>query len=435
MTTIDPDQALTPIEALRATGYTEEGIAKALGWKDKGALRVDLMARHIAQTVPVATSPDGRLWVHVDGVWRADNSDVGRVVSRALGDGTRVAHVREVEAYLGMMPEALPVLEPLPTPAFVNMLNGLLRWDVGLLTDHDPRAGSTVQIPVWWDPEAKCPDFETFLAEVLPADLVEPTDDSPGWIWEVLGYCLYSGNPFHKALLLHGAGRNGKGTLLRVITAMLGRNNVSSVPLHELSTNRFRAATLYGKIANIAGDLEGSYLESTGLFKNITGGDSIQGEHKYGAVFDFTPYALPIYSTNSVFSTPDNSEGYISRWLVIPFPHSFIGREDATLGERLEAEVPGVTVKAVEGLQALMRRGRFAKTASTDAAAEEFARASDPIRRSPRSGWRSWRARPSGPRCSTWSTSRGATTTASSPRALGDSMREWPRHSQGQTSA
>ena len=72
----------------------------------------------------------------------------------------------------------------------------------------------------------------------------------------------------------------------------------SAEALHDLIENRFRAATLYGKLANIAGDLDAKWLDSTALFKAITGGDTIMGEHKFGAAFDFTPWALPIFSAN-----------------------------------------------------------------------------------------------------------------------------------------
>ena len=48
-----------------------------------------------------------------------------------------------------------------------------------------------------------------------------------------------------------------------VQTALLGEENVSNVDLHSLVTNRFRAAELFGKVANIAGDLDGAWLEST----------------------------------------------------------------------------------------------------------------------------------------------------------------------------
>jgi phage/plasmid-associated DNA primase len=67
----------------------------------------------------------------------------------------------------------------------------MLRWETGDLLPHNPDFHSTVQLPVEYVPTATCPRFETFIAEVLPADLWTPTADSPGFIWELIGYTLY----------------------------------------------------------------------------------------------------------------------------------------------------------------------------------------------------------------------------------------------------
>jgi putative DNA primase/helicase len=135
-------------------------------------------------------------------------------------------------------------------------------------------------------------------------------------------------------------------------------------------------------VANIAGDLDGRWLESTALFKAITGGDSITAERKYGAPFDFTPFAVPVFSTNKVFGTPDTSDGYLSRWIVVPFPKTFLGNEDRALDSRLHApeEVSGVLVKAVAGLRAVMARGNFLTPDSMTEAFSRFADESDPVR-------------------------------------------------------
>jgi putative DNA primase/helicase len=118
---------------------------------------------------------------------------------------------------------------------------------------------------------AKCPWFDWWLAQVVPPDCVEI-------VWEVAGYLAYSGNPLHTAIMLIGSGRNGKGTLLRVILAILGKQNTTSTSLADLVNTRFRTAELFGKIANIAGDIDATYLENTAILKAITGMDQIQAE-------------------------------------------------------------------------------------------------------------------------------------------------------------
>jgi P4 family phage/plasmid primase-like protien len=347
--------------------------------RDDGLLVADL-GRAITAHVPMMRDRGDVLWTYRGGVWQPDTADVVRTaVSALLGNRTRNAHTNNVRHYLlGVS----PVIDAAPVPEYLNVRNGLLDWRTGDLHPHDPAVISTVQLGACWQPDATCPVIEDWLAEVLPADLLEPSDDGPGFIWEVLGYLCFSGNPLHKAILLLGNGRNGKGTFLRLTTALLGRDNVSAVDLHSLVTNRFRAAELFGKVANIAGDLDSSWLESTATFKAITGGDTIGAERKYGQPFDFTPYAVPVYSANKVFGTPDTTDGYMSRWVVVPFPNSFLGAEDRGLDDRLQSPeaLDGLLVKAVQGLRALMARGNFTTPASVAEAFARFADESDPVR-------------------------------------------------------
>lgn len=350
-------------------------------WIDKkDGLLVAALADDIARDHPLMHDPGDQVWVYVGGVWRPDEHGwVRRSVAGRLGNKTRPAHTAAVVHYILGVSDLMLCQ---PVPEYVNVKNGLLDWRTGRLEPHRPDVLSTVQLDVAWDPDATCPAIDAWLADVLPADLLEPTDDGPGFIWEVIGYLCFSGNPLHKAILLLGSGRNGKGTFLRLVTRLLGMANVSSVDLHSLVTNRFRAAELFGKVANIAGDLDGSWLESTALFKAITGDDPIQAERKYGAPFDYKPFAVPVYSANKVFGTPDSTDGYLSRWVVIPFPNSFLGREDRTLDTRLQTpdEIAGMFTKAIAGLRAVMARNNFTNPASTAEAYQRFADESDPIR-------------------------------------------------------
>ncbi len=138
---------------------------------------------------------------------------------------------------------------------------------------HSPDYLSTVQLAVEYDPEAKCPRFDKWLTEVLDPDCIE-------FIWEIIGYTMYSGNPLQIAVLLSGKGRNGKGSLIRILEAIIGSHNITSVTLHDLSENRFAKALLYGKLANLAGDLDPKWVSNTAIFKSVTGGDTLQGENK-----------------------------------------------------------------------------------------------------------------------------------------------------------
>ena len=354
--------------------------ADALFTRD--GLQVASLAEVVKGKITHGRGQDGRLWAYNGGVWQPDTDDtIPAAITTVLGERYRRAHLTNVLDVL-RFDQAAPRIHGDPVGEYVNLANGLYDWRTGSLHPHDPAVLSTVQLPVPWATAGDCPAVVEFLNQVLDADCIEPTDDSPGFVWELIGYILMSGNPLHTAILLFGSGRNGKGTFLRLLLALIGERNVSSVALHDLVSNRFRVATLFGKLANIAGDLDSKWLESTALFKAITGGDQVQAELKYGATWDFVPWAVPVFSANKAFGSPDSSEGYFSRWTVVPFPNTFVGVEDRNLTAKIttKTELSGVLHKALAALPILMGRGRLPEPASVAAAKHEFIVASDPVR-------------------------------------------------------
>jgi putative DNA primase/helicase len=56
--------------------------------------------------------------------------------------------------------------------------------------------------------------------------------------------------------LCSGSGDNGKSVFLKLLKMFLGSENVSHASLQELSDDRFAAADMYGKLANICADLK-----------------------------------------------------------------------------------------------------------------------------------------------------------------------------------
>jgi P4 family phage/plasmid primase-like protien len=335
-----------------------------------GSLFARVLADDVLTLGPVATGGDDLPWSYHGGVWSPAKHIVRNRVTELLGDRYRPTHRSTVEDIVRALARHITCD---PVPDLINFSNGLLDWHIGTLRDHTPDIATTVQVGVPWRPDATCPRFDAFLTEVVPLDMVEV-------VWELIGYLMYSGNPLHKAVMLMGTGRNGKGTLLRAIVALLGKRNVTAVSLQDLVSTRFTTASLFGKIANIAGDIDATYLESTAIFKAITGQDQISAEHKGRDRFDFTPWAVPVFSANEIPPSSDTTVGYLSRWLLIPFPHSFIGKEDRDLDAKLHAELPGIAVKAITALRRLMDRGEFEQPESARAAQDEFARRVDQIR-------------------------------------------------------
>lgn len=317
-------------------------------------LKVVKLAREVLRAGPLAVGTDHDLWCYRDGVWVPGETEVQKRVVRLLGERTRNSHHTNVRLVLTSI--GLPTIDCGPVEQYINFANGLLDWKPGMLVGHNPQVLSTVQFPWNYRPEAECPVIDGWLRSVLPLDCVEE------FIWELVGYLMLSGNPLHKAMMLDGTGRNGKGTFLRLIGLLLGQHNVASVPLQTLSDDRFATADLFGKVANIAGDLDAKRVNDTSAFKMMTGGDPIRAQRKFGHGFTFTTWAVPIFSANKIPGSADPSEGYLRRWIVVPFPRRLTEAETAIFDEDAmhgREELEGFAAKGVAGLRRLMRRGRF----------------------------------------------------------------------------
>lgn len=322
---------------------------------------------------PLRWGADSRFWAYESGVYVPGDDAVHARIVRVLGDRYRPAHKGAVADVLRAI---VARIDCGPVGRFVNFRNGLLDWQAPggpTLLPHDPEVPSTVQLTVDWDPTAECPDFRKFLAEVLEED------DIPR-VWEVLGYMLYSGNPLQRAIMLAGGGGNGKGTFMRVITALIGREHISHVPLADFSSNRFATAQLFGRMANICGDIDATYMENTGRFKEAVGEDEVNAEHKFGQPFRFTAWCSMLFSANEIPGSADSSRGWLRRWEVVSFPNT-ITTPDRTLEPRLmeTRSLQGIAAAAVCALRVLMDRGDFRETVAGQRAKEEFARKSNPL--------------------------------------------------------
>ncbi|MGD0577773.1 MAG: phage/plasmid primase, P4 family, partial [Bryobacteraceae bacterium] len=271
-----------------------------------------------------------------------------------------------------------PMLWERPRVEVVNVLNGLLDVSTRVLSPHSPDFLSPVQLPVKFDPSARCPMWDKFIGEVFPGD-------SEAIAWEIPAWLATPDTSIQKAVLLTGDGANGKSTYLRAVLAFIGRQNVTAISLHRLENDRFSVARLVGRLANICPDLPSEDLSSTSIFKAITGGDALLAERKFEESFEFVPFARLIFSANHSPKSQDASSAFFRRWVVIPFERTFHAGDPGTLPrDQLDAmladptELSGVLNKALEALASVRCHG-LSESESTRRAMEEFRQTTDPV--------------------------------------------------------
>ena len=314
---------------------------------------------------PIEVGPGKTLWSYSDGYWKRDGEDlVINRTGRLLGDDARPAHTTNLIHFMKTEPETIKGLGP---EGFINLKNGMLNWRTGELMPHATAYHSTVQLPHNWTPDATCPTVDAFLDQVLHADLID-------LIWEIIGVCIYTGMGFQQAIFFDGGGRNGKGTLIRLIEQLIPGEFVSHIELQSFTTDKFAKAQLFNKIFNVVGDLSPKALTDTSLFKQLTGQDKIAADYKYGATFNFICEATLLFAANKLPHSSDTTHGFFERMLIVPFNKVTLQKHevDHSLEPRMWLELEGVLVKAVEGLRRAKKRGHLMVVERCAKALEEY---------------------------------------------------------------
>jgi putative DNA primase/helicase len=350
-----------------------ERIAADPGPANRGEFNARRLAGRLVTETPVAVAASRTLYVFREGAYRPNGEDNLRArITALLGDEWRKRRADETIAYLR---DSAPRLWARPPRDRINVANGILDLGSRRLEPHDPAFLSPVQLGAAYDPDAECPAIDRFLADVLDPELVP-------LVYELVGYLATPDNALQVAVMLLGEGSNGKSTLLALLTRLLGPENVAAVALHRLDEDRFSAAELEGKLANVFADLDARALQASSIFKAITGGDAISGERKYHPAFRFTPFARLLYSANEPPPTPDSSHAFFRRWLILPFERRFTrDAVDRYILDRLatDSEISGLLNRGLDALPTLLARGGFAATEKTTKAAEQFRTDSDSV--------------------------------------------------------
>lgn len=339
--------------------------------KKKGTF---LMAKYITEKYTIITvgEKEREVFIYKDGIYfQAENEIIFPEVQRILGDEVDKSAKSETLHKIHDMTSCPRTIFQSAPLNFIPLSNGVYNFLTKELLAHSPDYKFKYKFPVTHSNTADCSKTLAFLNQVL-------TEEQIKTFQEWLGYYFYRSYMFKKAIIFVGEGDTGKTTLLEVITYFLGKENISSISLQKMSSDKFSAAHLYEKHGNLVDELSARDISDTGSFKVATGGGSITGEYKFGNQFTFQNFSKFTFACNKIPDVTDfDDTAYFNRWIVIRFENTIekkIPNFIATL--QSDEERSGLFNWSMEGLERLLTQGRFTYSNDADETKMEMMRSS-----------------------------------------------------------
>lgn len=267
-------------------------------------------------------------------------------------------------------------IEPLD---LISVNNGILHIRTRALYSSTPNFFTRTAIPIEYDENAPPPArWLDFLNEVT-----NKRPELVGLLQEMVGYLLSNDTRHQKIFHLWGKTRAGKGTVMRIITDLVGNLNCHN-PAIETLAGRFGLQGCIAKSVVMITDMDTENRQALGSAATrlaaISGEDTVTAERKGIVDWNGKLPARLVLASNGLPNFRGHSIALAARLIIIPFDVSFIGRENPTLTEELRAELPGIMNWALDGLARLTERGRFVEPADCIDAKTRMLYASDPIR-------------------------------------------------------
>lgn len=221
--------------------------------------------------------------------------------------------------------------------------NGLLDLRTRKLEAITPENAMTWCLPYEYKEDADCPNIKCWLHQAVDGDS-ETVNFLRAWMAAV----LHGRNDLQKFLHLKGSGGTGKGTFMRLLTALIGVQNTEHTDLRQLEQNQFETSKLHNKRLAIISESD-KYGGSINVLKAITGQDYIRFEQKNkqqagGFIFP----GLVVMASNESLQVTDHTSGLDRRRITVIFDRRATDEEKQNWerlgGEELviRSELPGL---------------------------------------------------------------------------------------------
>lgn len=277
--------------------------------------------------------------------------------------------------------------KPYEPPSLISFRNGLLDIDAYcrgevVMSDHTPlwfslsrldfdfpveeyeqHAGTDDQLHTWIN--ERTPELQAWGKQIA--------SDDAWWLrfQEVMGLLLDPKIILHGFPVFTGPPRSGKGTTLKVLQLLVGENNYVASSFQDLADDRFHIKQWMGKQVAFMSDAQmGTFTDPAVVgewLKKLSAGDAITVRlmHRQDGPTLVLNTKIVIFA-NERPKLRDASNALSSRMWFMPMTVSFKGREDPKLFSRIEREIVGIMLWALEGLKRVRTRIDQGKRPLTD---------------------------------------------------------------------
>ena len=258
----------------------------------------------------------GECYQYRDGVYVEASSYVRNTIKDMIVVDTLITQNRIMECYRLICDDVRlqrSTAELNRDKNLINFQNGV--WDIerGELIPHDSKYLQTLQIPHSvgeYKPFTETRLYDFFKKTHLPKEDIK-------MLLKYMAYCLTLDYGLKTFMILCGQSNTGKSVLIRFFENLVGKQNVSSLSMHELNM-RFYPSQLYNRLLNSCADNSSLPLSSIENLKKITGGDQIMHEKKGKEPFFFVPFCKLIFSFNQLpLQLEEKSNAFYKRMRIL----------------------------------------------------------------------------------------------------------------------
>jgi putative DNA primase/helicase len=213
--------------------------------------------------------------------------------------------------------------------------------------------------PVVYDPDAKCPLWETTMQKWMCGDIELVEYLQTAW-----GVSLTSDTSLQSLFFCHGGGMNGKDTAFNVITLICGSyaqfanfNTFTDTQNHSEHRNDLAVLAGASRLVTTCESSDGHALDE-GIIKLVTGCSPVTCRHILAKPFTYIPQYKLWMMSNYEPVIKGNDWGIWRRVKKIPWSYTVTEQEkDPNLTEKLQREASGILNWLLVGVKRYIELG------------------------------------------------------------------------------